>query len=153
MTASPPPLVRLLQAVPGAHDQLAPPVLADLERRVRALLAPRAADLGAARSARDRARADLRQLGQQLAATARVLDTAGDDLTLLGRPFSADMTIDQAWRRHPGVAAVFARHHLPACDGCSVRFDETVEEACAAYGLDLPGLLSELSALLGPTAD
>ncbi len=58
------------------------------------------------------------------------------------------MTIDQAWRRHPGAPAVFARFHLPACDGCAVRFDESVEEAAAAYGLDLRALLAALDALL-----
>jgi len=58
------------------------------------------------------------------------------------------MTVDQAWRKHPGTRAVFARHHLPSCADCAVRFDETLAEAAAAYGLDLEGLLEELGALL-----
>ena len=70
------------------------------------------------------------------------------DLTLLDAPFCAELTVDQAWRKHPGTQAVFARHHLPSCDGCAVRFDETLDEAATAYGLDLAMLLEELNALL-----
>jgi hybrid cluster-associated redox disulfide protein len=58
------------------------------------------------------------------------------------------MTIDQAWRKHPGTRNVFAQHHLPSCDGCAVRFDETIAEAAGAYGLELGALLEELNALL-----
>jgi len=57
------------------------------------------------------------------------------------------MTIDQAWHNHPGAPAVFARHHLPACDGCAVRFDETLAEATQAYGIDLDAFLQQLNAL------
>ena len=73
---------------------------------------------------------------------------AESDLWLSREPFSGTMTVDQAWRKDPGTRTVFARHHLPSCDGCAVRFDETLAEAAAAYGLDLEGLLEELSALL-----
>ena len=58
------------------------------------------------------------------------------------------MTIDMAWKSHPNARDVFARHHLPNCDGCSVRFDETLEEASEFYGFDLMGLLDELQALI-----
>jgi hybrid cluster-associated redox disulfide protein len=60
-------------------------------------------------------------------------------------PFTAIMTIDQAWHASPGAPEVFARHHLPACDGCSVRFDETIGEAAAAYGIDLDAFLTQLN--------
>lgn len=73
------------------------------------------------------------------------------DATLMSRPFGPQMTVDQAWRRHSGAPAVFARFHLPSCDGCAVRFDETLEEAAAAYGLNLATLLSALQALLDST--
>ena len=66
-------------------------------------------------------------------------------------PFRPDMTIDQAWNHHPDAPDVFARHHLPACNSCAVRFDETLEEAADAYGLKIETLLKELNTLLtGP---
>lgn len=118
-----------------------------LRRVVRQELAPRRAllfDLVAEREG-------LRQLQVELTALRRELSGLRSDVSLLGRPFDAAMTMDQAWRRHPRAAQVFTRHHLPACDGCAVRFDETLEEAASAYGLDLGELLAELDALLGPT--
>ena len=63
-----------------------------------------------------------------------------------------DMTIDMAWKSHPQARDVFARRHLPNCDGCSVRFDETLEEASEFYGFDLEGLLEELQALIRASA-
>ena len=57
------------------------------------------------------------------------------------------MTIDEAWNAHPKVASVFARYHLPGCDGCAVRFDERLSEAAEAYGIDLGRFLTDLNAL------
>ena len=59
--------------------------------------------------------------------------------------FTGSMTIDQAWHAHPDAPHVFARYHLPACDGCAVRFDERVEEAAQAYGIDLEHFLRDLN--------
>lgn len=84
----------------------------------------------------------------RLVALERQLQAAQLDLERALQPFSAEMTIDQAWRKHPQTRQVFARYHLPACDGCAVRFDETIAEAAAAYGLELSTLLEELNALL-----
>jgi hypothetical protein len=81
-------------------------------------------------------------------ALSAAIGRLSDDLTLMERPFTAELTIDQAWRRHPAAGATFARHHLPACDGCAVRFDETLAEAAEAYDLDLSVLLADLNALL-----
>ena len=64
-------------------------------------------------------------------------------------PFTGEMTIEAAWHHHPGAPAVFSHHHLPACDGCAVRFDETLAEATEAYGIELHGFLTQLNALLG----
>jgi hypothetical protein len=65
--------------------------------------------------------------------------------------FSKGMTMDRAWKHHSGAPGIFARHHLPACDSCAVRFDESLDEAASAYGLDLNALLKELNSLLeGP---
>jgi iron-sulfur cluster repair protein YtfE (RIC family) len=57
------------------------------------------------------------------------------------------MTIGAAWANHPGAPTIFAKHHLPACDGCAVRHDETLAEAAAAYGIDLPTWLAQLNNL------
>ena len=57
------------------------------------------------------------------------------------------MTIDTAWNAHPKAPAVFARHNLPGCDGCAVRFDEKLCEAAEAYGIDIDRFLADLNAL------
>jgi len=57
------------------------------------------------------------------------------------------MSIEQAWNHHPGAPEVFARRHLPACDGCAVRHEETLREAAEAYGIHLEDWLSELNQL------
>ena len=62
-------------------------------------------------------------------------------------PFTSEMTIEQAWHAHPKAPSVFASHHLPSCDGCSVRFEETIAEAAEAYGIDLNSFLTQLNAL------
>lgn len=123
-------------------------IRAGLRARLEAALAPRAdllapvsADLQVAVADRDALRARLDALDADL-------DRLRADLNARTGPFRPDMTIDQAWRRHPGAPAVFAGFHLPACDACAVRFDETVEEAAAAYGLELQSLLGALMALL-----
>jgi len=57
------------------------------------------------------------------------------------------MTIEEAWTHHPQAPKVFQRFHLPACNGCAVRFEETVEEAMSAYGIDLHSFLDALNEL------
>ena len=110
-----------------------------LEDHLRAQ-APLTEALSAARREADAATLRLDRLEARLA-------TVAEARNLAALPWSGSLTVDQAWRRHPGAPAVFAARHLPACDGCSVRFDETVEEACLAYGIDLASLLDELKAL------
>ncbi|MCB9795529.1 MAG: hypothetical protein H6741_22715 [Alphaproteobacteria bacterium] len=63
-------------------------------------------------------------------------------------PFAAEMTVHQAWARHPGVRAIFARRHLPDCPSCAVGADETLAEVAFGYDFDLDALLMELNALL-----
>ena len=70
------------------------------------------------------------------------------DEALWSQPFTGEMTIDQAWRRHPDARDVFAGVHLPSCDTCAVRFDETIAEAASAYGLDEAALLAALNDLI-----
>jgi hypothetical protein len=71
----------------------------------------------------------------------------GHPQEIKGMEFIGQMTIETAWRAHPGAPAVFAKHHLPACDGCAVRHEETLAEAASAYGIDLQQWLGELNNL------
>ena len=61
--------------------------------------------------------------------------------------FHGKMTVHEAWATHPGVQAVFAKHHLPHCDSCPVGADERLEEAAFGYSLNLEVLLQALNAL------
>ena len=76
-----------------------------------------------------------------------------EDLSALTAPFTPSMTVHQAWARHPGVKAIFARHHLPDCPSCPVGQDERLEEAAFGYGIPLAPWLTELNALLDPPLD
>jgi len=62
-------------------------------------------------------------------------------------PFTGGMTIEEAWNAHPGAPSVFAQYHLPGCDGCAVRFEERIEEAAEAYGIELDRFLTDLNQL------
>lgn len=62
-------------------------------------------------------------------------------------PFVAIMTIDRAWGNHPDVPRVFREFGLPSCSNCTVRFEETLGEAAAAYGVPLDDLLAALNGL------
>ena len=62
--------------------------------------------------------------------------------------FHAEMTIEEAWKNHPKAPSVFHEFHLPACDGCAGRFEETLREATAAYELDLEAFLAALNDLI-----
>ena len=70
-------------------------------------------------------------------------------LTPATGPFHAGMTMAAVLRRHPGARAVLAELGLPGCHGCSVRHDETLEEAVEAYAFDGEDLLRRLNELLG----
>ena len=62
-------------------------------------------------------------------------------------PITGMHTIDQAWNFHPDAQLVFASYGLPACNYCSVRFDETIDEATMAYGISKVNLLKDLNRL------
>lgn len=64
-------------------------------------------------------------------------------------PFSIvvpDMTLEEILQYGPTVQRVLRRLGFPDCTVCSVRFDETLEEAVANYGLDLEKVLMTLNA-------
>jgi hypothetical protein len=119
-----------------------------LRRQIRRALLGRAGALAAASVTLRDAQQQVTATSRRLSGLAGVLSRLEAEQALLDQPFSPAMTIDQAWRRHPGAGQVFAQHHLPGCQSCAVRFDETIAEAADAYGLSLPGLLDALNALL-----
>lgn len=65
--------------------------------------------------------------------------------------FSADMTVSDAMALHPNAAEVFAAFHLGGCAHCHINTYETVEQVCAAYGVDVNVLLEVLEGLFEET--
>ena len=66
-------------------------------------------------------------------------------------PFSivaSDMTLEEILQYGPTVHRVLRRLGFPDCTVCSVRFDETLEEAVVNYGLDLEKVLMALNATI-----
>lgn len=57
-------------------------------------------------------------------------------------------TIDQLLNRGVCVQRTLRRLGFPDCTTCSVRFDETLEEAVLNYGLVLERVLMTLNAVL-----
>ena len=64
-------------------------------------------------------------------------------------PFSivtSEMTLEEIFQYGPTVQTVLRRLGFPDCTKCSVRFDETLEEAVLNYDLDLEKVLMTLNA-------
>lgn len=51
--------------------------------------------------------------------------------------------VDEVLKTWPTTIPVFIRHKM-ACVGCSMAPFETVAEAAATYGLEVPGFVEEL---------
>jgi hybrid cluster-associated redox disulfide protein len=62
--------------------------------------------------------------------------------------FSPDMSVAEAMSLHPRVGEVFAAFHLGGCAGCGIRYFETIEQVCMAYGVDVELLLEVLESLM-----
>lgn len=88
------------------------------------------------------------QLGHRLDVLEHALHAQLERARAPTAPFSSGWTMEQVLARHPRAREVLAEHHLPACDRCAVRFDETLAEAAEAYALPLDLLLDQLNALL-----
>lgn len=121
------------------------PLLSILREALRERLRARVeAEIGPLSAAADGLRVERRNQARALASLRDRLD----GLEALGGDFHPDMTVHAAWRRHPGVARVFARYGLPDCLSCSVGVDESLAEAAEGYDLPPEQLLAELQALL-----
>ena len=53
--------------------------------------------------------------------------------------------IHNAWNASSMAPLIFARYHLPHCDSCAVRFDESLAEASEAYQIPLDRWLMALN--------
>jgi hybrid cluster-associated redox disulfide protein len=129
---------------------LPPPLLRYLHARVHQCLQERRVwlpDLRQELSELSAHSAEANRLLQQAQSNANQLERAWEHLQ--APRFLPEMTMEAVLLRHPGAARVLARHGLPGCGGCAVRFDETLGEAALAYGLHLSELLIELDALPG----
>ena len=124
---------------------------ARLRDRVRRLIEARAAGTAGFQTDQAAFQQSLDALQTRVRALELDLGRMRSDSELWSQPFSGSMTIDQAWRRHPGARAVFAAVHLPSCDTCAVRFDETIAEAAVAYGIDEEAFLASLNDLIAGT--
>ena len=62
--------------------------------------------------------------------------------------FFPDMPVAEAMAMHTRVAEVFAAFHLGGCGSCSIAQYETIEQVCAAYGVDIGVLLEVLEGLM-----
>ena len=87
-------------------------------------------------------------LGRRLQGIEAELAAIAEALAPISGPFHPGLSMAMVLRRHPGARDVLAQVGLPGCHGCSVRHDETLEEAIEAYGFDGSALLAKLNALL-----
>ena len=66
-------------------------------------------------------------------------------------PFSivtSDMTLEEILQYGSTVPRALRKLGFPDCTSCSVRYDETLEEAVLNYGLDLERVLMALNATI-----
>ena len=63
-----------------------------------------------------------------------------------------DQTIAEALKADPKTVQVFLRHGMH-CFGCHISFDETVEEAAIAHGVDVEQLIKELNEVTTAAAE
>jgi hybrid cluster-associated redox disulfide protein len=57
-----------------------------------------------------------------------------------------DMTFAQVMRMHPDVVKVLARYNL-GCVGCMGAQAESLEQGCAAHGLDVREVVRDINLL------
>ena len=94
----------------------------------------------------------LTDVGRRLQAVEEELAAIAAEVAPITGPFHPGLSMAMVLRRHPRARDVLAQFGLPGCHGCSVRHDETLEEAIEAYAFDGPALLAKLNALLEPYA-
>jgi len=63
------------------------------------------------------------------------------------KPFSLDMKVGEAMKKHPKAQFVFASYHLGGCSHCAISEHETIEQVCYGYGIPPEELLDSLNSL------
>ena len=61
--------------------------------------------------------------------------------------FHKDMLVADAMQAHPRANEVFAGFHLGGCSSCQISHEETIEQVCFAYGVEVDMLLETLESL------
>jgi hybrid cluster-associated redox disulfide protein len=64
----------------------------------------------------------------------------------MSEKITKDMTFANVMRMHPDVVKVFAKYNL-GCIGCMGAQAESLEQGCAAHGLDVNAVLTDLNAI------
>lgn len=62
--------------------------------------------------------------------------------------FHKDMMVADAMAIHPRAQEVFAGFHLGGCSSCQISHEETIEQVCFAYGVEVELLLESLEGLM-----
>lgn len=62
--------------------------------------------------------------------------------------FTPEMTLREVLMIHPQAEQVLAGFHLGGCSHCAVEPDETLAQAAAEHGIDLPTLMQNLNMLI-----
>lgn len=64
----------------------------------------------------------------------------------MSEKITKDMTFAQAMRMHPDVVKVLAKYNL-GCIGCMGAQAESLEQGCAAHGINVDDILKDLNEL------
>lgn len=59
-----------------------------------------------------------------------------------------DMTFAQVMRMHPDVVKVLAKFNL-GCVGCMGAQAESLEQGCAAHGIEVDAVVKDINSLFG----
>ena len=66
----------------------------------------------------------------------------------MSEEFDGKMTVGEALRNHNGAKQIMASYHLGGCSSCAMSEEESLEEVCEGYGVDLNKLLNTLNKLI-----
>ena len=66
------------------------------------------------------------------------------------RPFTGDMTVQEAMAHHPVARWVLFSYNLAGCNSCASSESETLAKLSVTYGIPLEMLLDDLNGLLDP---